>query len=1495
MTVNDVNGPVFECDKITPNPLVAEADADCEASFTELVKLGLTIPKAENDACSPIGTADSVEAVGTRSDGLDLEEPFSKHNSPITITWTVKDALGNESTCPQEVIVKDVTPPVFANCGKLKDLKFKVKPGECSVPLADVKAALGSNTAIENCDGEIPGKPGIGDKGNKALPASFGIGTTVVTWVFTDKSNNSTYCKQNVVVIDDIAPDPSDICPTEPFKANAIPGTCENTVSLPELVLTDKCDGDLTGVCARADDPELTATDPFHTGETEISWTFTDKSGNSSVCNGLVIVADVTAPELFCNYSVNDSLIFIMTGRECGTSSAKVVEQVQIPYAYDECDGKRINDYESQIWFHGVKGNETPKLVVDDEGNPIRWDDPNYVYPAGYTHLYFIFTDASGNSDKCDFVVYIKDNTPPFVDCDAIENPYPVSPDKDQCEFSLAGVDLSDLNHEKAYDHCGDGEYEGVAYNPSTDVPFDLSEHLTLKAGESFLIWWKYISPKGGVALCEQLIVATDTQAPYFDCSKLATITATAEDNKCSISGASIYEKLVPYPVATDNCGDIEGVPMRSDSLPLDADYPTGKTVITWTFADSNPENTLTCEQVVFIKGSIPPEINCDTFRTFFDTIPECETVPFDIRVPVAIDKCAPDSLKEVPGVPARSDGKAITDAFPLGNTVVKWTFTDFTNSVSASCNDTVNVRTKKTLEFDCLADTTVNVEDGECSKKVSLKQPIAKHPCLDVTVPGIPYLGDTKLNIVGDSMIHNFRVGKNVIVWVFTDTTNSLVRPIDTCYTTLQIGNVNEMPVDCKNYPAIRKVLVGNCTIDAADLGFDDPEIKDLCTGTVIVPDIYRTSAPTEIKHSATDLGTFFVGKRDTIVRVFKFQSEGQETADIIECRQPVWVLDSANIKVDCLPEDSVTTLTAEAGQCELPMDALLDSLGTPTAIDECVEGPIVGQPFIYDEATKQMSPIAPGASLHVGDTIIIRWVFNDTLANADSAFCNQKVTVNGQDKPVFTDCEALKANEKVYNSKDKCEYVFEPEDFDVPTAKDPCTNKVYPATGFFKSSGENIIGATLSVGRDTIVWVFVSPTTIATDTCEQPIKIESELEPSFECSSLQQIDLIAKAKCDTTLQPGDLVIPVAHDSCTKEEIVAVGTRADGGDLYGTYGLGETIIKWTFTSPFSKTPKVCPQTIYIKTDKEIDGKCDVDGNYPQINVAIDNGECLVPADSVVPKLTEHTAVNPCDSSVVITAVASRSDEQPLNAKYPIGKTIITWTFTDETNTLVNPVSTCEQIVIVGDENKPLIDCKTVFPDTTLYLGDDDCELAMTNIPVYLNEMPVNACSGEVARLDTARTSGMAMNAPFLVGKDTIIWTFVFPSTNQKDFCKQAIEVKDTIAPKFDCSLLKDTIKVAITAAGSSVTYDDIVAAGFVVPVVTDKCTEVITDTTRSDGKGMKDNYELGNTTVYFKFSDTRDNSKVCSQVITVEDMVPPPVHCRRCRKCSAQALFLTA
>ena len=116
-------------------------------------------------------------------------------------------------------------------------------------------------------------------------PDAFPLGMTTVTWTVTDTSGNSASATQTVIIQDTTNP-----LVTAPLDIT-VEATSEsqNTVKIGEATATD-----IIGIQSITSD----APDAFSLGETIVTWTATDNTGNSATITQKITVVDTTAPSI---------------------------------------------------------------------------------------------------------------------------------------------------------------------------------------------------------------------------------------------------------------------------------------------------------------------------------------------------------------------------------------------------------------------------------------------------------------------------------------------------------------------------------------------------------------------------------------------------------------------------------------------------------------------------------------------------------------------------------------------------------------------------------------------------------------------------------------------------------------------------------------------------------------------------------------------------------------------------------------------------------------------------------------------------------------------------------------------------------------------------------------------------------------------------------------------------------------------------------------------
>lgn len=166
ITVNDVQPPSITC----PANIVRDTDANQCSAVVEF-----PTPTA-SDLCSPV-TVSCTPPSGSRL------PPGTQ-----TVTCTATDASRNSSSCSFTVTVRDAQAAVLTCPPNIVQTT-----NQCAV-----NVNLGTPTAIDGCGGPVT-ILGIRSD-NQPLTAPFPIGITMVTYVATDSSGNTSRCVQTVEV-----------------------------------------------------------------------------------------------------------------------------------------------------------------------------------------------------------------------------------------------------------------------------------------------------------------------------------------------------------------------------------------------------------------------------------------------------------------------------------------------------------------------------------------------------------------------------------------------------------------------------------------------------------------------------------------------------------------------------------------------------------------------------------------------------------------------------------------------------------------------------------------------------------------------------------------------------------------------------------------------------------------------------------------------------------------------------------------------------------------------------------------------------------------------------------------------------------------------------------------------------------------------------------------------------------------------------------------------
>ena len=262
-----------------------------------------------------------------------------------TVTWTVTDGAGNTATATQLVnVVDQIAPEATA-------------PAHVTVNTNNFCDATGVNLgtpeATDNCT--------IASIVNDA-PASFPIGTTVVTWTITDATGNFTTVTQNVTVVDTEAP--VVVLQSAAVQLDA------NGVGVLTFEAIDNGSSDNCGIAEVTIDQ--TTFDCGQVGFNTVTVTITDNSGNQSEAQVVinVIASDACGGADFAGPNVPDA--FTPNGNSI--NDTWVIPGLE---GYNTKEMAVYSRYGTLVYYSGAYANDWDGTLM---GNGVAVPDGTYYY-----------------------------------------------------------------------------------------------------------------------------------------------------------------------------------------------------------------------------------------------------------------------------------------------------------------------------------------------------------------------------------------------------------------------------------------------------------------------------------------------------------------------------------------------------------------------------------------------------------------------------------------------------------------------------------------------------------------------------------------------------------------------------------------------------------------------------------------------------------------------------------------------------------------------------------------------------------------------------------------------------------------------------------------------------------------------------------------------------------------------------------------------------------
>ena len=655
----------------------------------------------------------------------------------------------------------DMDPPVIANCPA--DIIISTTPGNCSETISWTPP-----TATDGCPGSVT-------LTSTHLPgATFGPGTTVVTYTATDANGNSATCSFNVT-INDVENPVFYNCPNN-VTVPAANNSCFRTVNWIPPSASENC-GSLT-ITASHNPGQL-----FPVGVTTVTYNAVDGSGNTALCSFTITVQDLQPPVI--SNCPGDIVVNQIPGNcmsdpvfwsapsatdNCGgvTMTASHTSGASFPVGinvvtYTATDASGMTSVCS--FTVTVVDNEYPvitgcpsNITVSNDagvcGANVNWTIPTAtdnctftftsshnsgdLFPIGTTTVTYTAEDLYGNITTCAFDVTVNDTEPPVVTCPA---DITVTAGAGSCDANIT-IPLPVFD-----DNCGLASIEND-FNNTADASGVYPMGTTA-------VTFTVIDNSGNSATCSFNVTVQDMQPPVITCP--ADITVSADPGSCNAS------VTIAIPTATDNCG----TPTLTNNISGTADasgvYSIGTTTVTYTATD-NAGNSSTCSFTITVNDTEVPVISCPADITVSMDPGSC-SANLNIPNPSSSDNCGVASV--VNSFNGTSDASGIYSA---GTTTVVFTVTDNSGN-TATCSFTVTVNDTEAPVFaNCpsnintcgasVATWTAPTATDNCSVTVT-----SSHTSGDVFPIGVTTVTYTATDASGNTAVCSFNVIRNNIL----------------------------------------------------------------------------------------------------------------------------------------------------------------------------------------------------------------------------------------------------------------------------------------------------------------------------------------------------------------------------------------------------------------------------------------------------------------------------------------------------------------------------------------------------------------------------------------------------------------------------------------------------------------------------------------------------------------------------------------------------------
>ena len=1403
-------------------------NANCLYSVESLVSLATT-----GDNCSGPVVVTQNPSVGTAVSGTP------------SLELTATDVAGNTSTCNISLSLLDTIAP---NVGCPQPQTVDVD-GSCEYAMGSFTSLA---TATDACSAvTITQSPVSGSS-----TFNFTTDPTVeVTIYATDADLNVDSCTFQVLLRDVTGPtitcgnNITNVIFDQNCEAQVGNRTANYVGSLSSL---DNCDAA----------PVITQSPSSTTviqGQTTVTLTATDASGNTGSCTFDIIPTDGQAPSITCpqaavpidldancNYTLGDYTGLTTYSDNCdlsltiaqtpgvgtvvtsGTSSTVTVRATDDAGNFNvctitvtpqdntppsiTCPADQTESFNASCEFVMVSyiGLATATDNCDPSVSITQSPSAGGQPVTGSTAVILTASDGT-NTSSCTFNVIPDDTTPPTITCPADQD---VSFNA-TCQYNI-------LN----YTGLATGVADNCGSNPG-DVVITQSLTSGSAIGDTATITLTATDPSGNTTTCTFDVNPSDNTAPSIGCPQNQTVNV---DASCEYS-------IIDYTgqaVSNDACGSVD---VTQSPTPAGGFALATVTTVTLTGTDGSG-NQSTCTFTVSGIDNLAPSISCPT-DTVVTGNANCQFVMLDETSNhelIVVDNCG--------GSPTVSQSPAAGTTI-IGFTVVTLTAEDAVgNSANCTFSYTVDDQTNPTIA--CPADMEVS-----------------SNPSCDFVVPDFSIAGtvddncDANPTVTQDPLVNQVFVDDTLVTLTVTDASGNL----STCTFTIS-ESTDELPnITCPGDQLVDFDI--NCEYDLID--FTSLAVATDNCGT---PSVAQTQTP-----GTTVTGTTTIELVATDVSL-----------NTVSCTFDVIPSDNSAPTVSCL-QPSITPATS--AQCTFTV-ADYTTAAFVSATDNCTLPALL---------TTTQSPVV--GSL-IGSTTAITISTTDAAGNVGT--CSMTVTPEDQANPILF-CPAnatvsLDAN---------CEFDL-PDYTPLVFVSDNCDSAPFIITQS-PASGQTITGEDV-----TTVSFSVTDGNSNVGTCSITVTTEDNDAPTITCPSDDVVS--ANASCEFTLQDytGDVTV---DDNCSSSPVLVQSPAS--GDYSGnvlvtmtaTDDAGNTNscsfnvaaeddTAPSLTCPSNQTPNFTSNCEFSLVDytslSTYSDFCDnslfvtqspgfgaiISGTTTVTITALDDAGndsiCtfqVTPVDIEVPTVTcpadftvsvdANCNYDIVDYRSMVVATDNCSDPVQLFQNPSTGSlsgggtsTLITITALDD----VPNSSTCTfSITLVDDTDPVLTNCPT---DHNVNLNAN-CQFVVADYTVA-PLTATDACGGNI-------TVGQSPLAGSLIGGVTTVSVTATDASGNTDVCSFVVTPLDVTNPNILACPADISVNNDPNICGAVISYPSVTAIDNCDGVVVPQLTPAI-------GQPSGTVFPVGVTPVQYEATDNAGNSSFCDFNVTVIDTEDPVIVC---------------